>query len=157
MINAAQVARLNAADIVNTLRRQGVEIGTAVAPFSAGGVAVAAGDYVIRADQPYRTLLDMYLSVQTYPVSNPRPYDDTGWTMQLMRNVQLREVRDPAVLNQPMTPVTADVASRGLVTGTGSIILIDHTGDNQLVRLRFRLGRPRMLAAEAPFTVDGRA
>ena len=25
------------------------------------------GDYIIRGDQPYRTLVDMYFSVQNYP------------------------------------------------------------------------------------------
>ncbi|WP_375403604.1 M14 family zinc carboxypeptidase, partial [uncultured Sphingomonas sp.] len=157
IIPAAQVARLNAADMVNTLRRQGVEIGTANAAFTAGDVSVAAGDYVIRADQPYRTLLDMYLGVQTYPVSNPRPYDDTGWTMQLMRNVTLREVRDPAVFLAATTPITADIAPRGVVTGSGPVILIDHTGDNQLVSIRFRLRGARMLAAEEAFSVEGRS
>ena len=51
------------------------------------------GDYVIRGDQPYRTLVDMYFSVQNYPTANPRPYDDTGWTMQYMRNVKLNNDR----------------------------------------------------------------
>ncbi len=31
----------------------------------------------------------MYFSVQNYPPANPRPYDDTGWTMQYMRDVKL--------------------------------------------------------------------
>jgi hypothetical protein len=43
-----------------TLRRQGVEVSRADGAFTAGGVSVAAGDYVIRADQPYRTLAHMY-------------------------------------------------------------------------------------------------
>ena len=43
-------------------------------------------------DQPYRTLVDMYFSVQNYPPANPRPYDDTGWTMQYMRNVKLNAI-----------------------------------------------------------------
>ncbi len=60
----------------------------------AGDTDVAAGDYIIRADQPYRTLVDMYLSVQNYPPANPRPYDDTGWTMQYMRNVKVMPVRE---------------------------------------------------------------
>ena len=55
--------------------------------FKAGGVDVKAGDYVIRGDQPFRTLADMYFSVQNYAPANPRPYDDTGWTFQYMRNV----------------------------------------------------------------------
>ena len=46
-----------------------------------------AGDYIVRGDQPYRTVADMYFSVQNYAPSNPRPYDDTGWTFQYMRNL----------------------------------------------------------------------
>ena len=32
---------------------------------------VQAGDYVIRGDQPYRTLADMYFSLQNFAPSNP--------------------------------------------------------------------------------------
>ncbi|MDB5367820.1 MAG: hypothetical protein JWM77_3747 [Rhodospirillales bacterium] len=155
VIPAKQTARLNVADMLNTLRIQGVEISTANAAFTAGGVNVAAGDYVIRGDQPYRTLADMYLSVQNYPAANPRPYDDTGWTMQYMRNVELKTVRDPAVLNQKMTLLTADVTQKGAVTGSGATILFNHTGDNQLVALRFRLKDAKMSAAEEAFDVSG--
>ena len=59
--------------MVNDLRRQGVEVHRANAAFKAGNVDVAAGDYIIRADQPYRTLVDMYFSVQNYPPANPAP------------------------------------------------------------------------------------
>ena len=83
---------------MNSLRRQGLEIQTADSSFQAGSVNVAAGDYIVRADQPYRTLADMYFSVQNYPPANPRPYDDTGWTMQFMRNVKLNAVTDKAIL-----------------------------------------------------------
>ena len=156
VIPAEQTAKLNVVDMVNDLRRQGVEISTADAAFTAGKISVKAGDYVIRGDQPYRTLADMYLSVQNYPAANPRPYDDTGWTMQYMRNVALSAVQDPAVLKQPMTLLTADVAPKGVISGAGATILVDHTGDNELVSLRFRLKGTKMMAAEAPFDVDGR-
>ncbi len=49
--------------------------------------SVKAGDYIVRGDQPYRTIADMYFSVQNYAPANPRPYDDTGWTFQFMRNL----------------------------------------------------------------------
>jgi Zinc carboxypeptidase len=156
VVPAGQTAKLNVADMLNTLRRQGVEISVADAPFKAGGIEVAAGDYVIRADQPYRTLVDMYCSVQSYPPANPRPYDDTGWTMQYMRNVDLKFVRDPAVLQQKMTLLAADLVPPGGITGSGSTILFNHTGDNPLVSLRFRLKNAKMLAAEEPFEVEGR-
>ena len=75
---------------------------------------------MIRADQPYRTLVDMYFAVQSYLPSNPRPYDDTGWTMQYMRNVRLMPVKDATVLDRPMTLLTDDIAPPGGITGTGA-------------------------------------
>ena len=156
VIPAAQTARLNVVDMVNGLRQQGVEVSVAGAPFTAGGVNVAAGDYVIRADQPYRTLVDMYLGVQNYPVANPRPYDDTGWTMQYLRNVTVKAVKDPAVFQQSLTVLADDVRPKGVVSGSGPVILVNHSGDNELVSFRFRLGKTKMLAAEAPFEVGGR-
>src|ERR1700761_6230449 len=98
VIPADQTARLNVADMVNDVRRQGLEVSVADTAFTAGGVKGAAGDYVIRADQPYRTLASLYFSLQNYPAANPRPYDDTGWTIQLMRNVAMHPVHDPVVL-----------------------------------------------------------
>ena len=76
--------------------RQGLEVHRATSAFKAGNVSVAAGDYVIRGDQPYRTLAEMYFSIQNYPPQNPSPYDDTGWTFQFMRNVKLQTVTDKA-------------------------------------------------------------
>jgi hypothetical protein len=156
VIPAVQHARHNATDMINMLRQQGIEVNTAAAGFTAGGVTVAAGDYVIRADQPYRTLLDMYLSVQNYPASNPRPYDDTGWTMQLLHNVEMKTIKDPAVFQQTLTPLAGNALPQGGVSGTGSTIVFNHNGDNALVTLRFRLKGTAMLAAEAPFEIDGR-
>ena len=73
VIPAAQRRKADAADAVNELRRQGLEIHTATAAFKAGTLDVTAGDYVIRADQPYRTLADMYFSLQNYapPIRHP--------------------------------------------------------------------------------------
>jgi hypothetical protein len=60
VIPAAQRHRWNAADMVNALRRQGVEVHTANSAFKSGKLDVETGDYVIRADQPYRELAEMY-------------------------------------------------------------------------------------------------
>jgi len=156
VVPADQTARLNAIDMINDVRRQGLEVSVADAPFTAGGVPVAKGDYVIRADQPYRTLADLYFSVQTYPPANPRPYDDTGWTMSYMRNVVMKTVHDPSVLAQPMTLLTADVAPKGVISGAGKTILVNHTGDNELVTFRFRLKDVKMQAAEEAFDAGGK-
>ncbi len=94
LIPAGQRRKVEAAELVNLFRRQGVEVHTANAAFTAGGVQVAAGDYVLRMDQPYRTLVDMLMDVQWYAPANPRPYDDTGWTFPLLRNVKALKVND---------------------------------------------------------------
>ena len=131
VIPAGQRRKADTADMVNDLRRQGAEVHRATAAFKAGNVDVAAGDYVIRADQPYRTLVDMYFSVQNYPPANPRPYDDTGWTMPYMRNVKVTAATDKSILDQPMTMLTADAKAAGGVDGSGSTLIVEHTSRQQ--------------------------
>ena len=155
VVPAAQRRKVEAADMINALRQQGLEIHKAAAAFKAGNVDIAAGDYVIRADQPYRTLADMYFSIQNYPPANPRPYDDTGWTMQLMRNVTLTAVTDKSVLQQPMSLLTADAKVPGGIEGSGATLVVDHTTDNTLVTLRFKNPGVKMMAAEDDFELNG--
>ncbi len=155
VVPASQRRKVEAADFVNALRRQGVEIQQATSAGSFAGVAVAPGDYVIRADQPYRTLVDMYLSVQDYSPANPLPYDDTGWTMQLMRDVIVHPVADAAILSAGMQPLAEAAKVAGTVTGAGPVLVVDHTTDNTLVTFRFRNAGVRMLAAERDFDLAG--
>lgn len=155
VVPAAQRRRVEAADFVNALRHQGVEVHRAGAAASYGGVAVQPGDYIIRADQPYRTLVDMYLAVQNYSPANPLPYDDTGWTMQLMRNVEVHVVRDTAILSAPMTLLAEDARVPGTIQGTGPVLVVDHTTDNTLVTFRFRHANVAMQAAERDFELAG--
>jgi|SRR5579883_238432 len=155
VIPANQRRRADAADMVNSLRDQGLEIHVAGSGFKAGGVDVAAGDYVIRADQPYRTLADMYFAVQNYPPANPRPYDDTGWTMQYMRNVKLTAVNDKSVLDQPMSMIGSPVKVPGRIEGSGTTLIVDHTTDNSLMGFRFKNVNVKMLAAEDDFEAGG--
>jgi len=67
LIPAGQRRKADAADMVNDLRTQGLEVSRVDSAFKAGNIDVAAGDYIVRADQPYRTLADMYFSIQNYP------------------------------------------------------------------------------------------
>ena len=55
---------------------------------------------MIRGDQPYRTIADMYFAVQNYAPSNPNPYDDTGWTFQYMRNLVIKPITEKAALQR---------------------------------------------------------
>ena len=155
VIPAAQYRKADAADAVNELRRQGLEIHTAESAVKVGSVDVRPGDYVIRGDQLYRTIADMYFAVQNYAIGNPRPYDDTGWTFQLMRNVKVLPVTEKALLDQPMTLVAASVKAPGGLAGTGPVVVVEHTTDNNLMAFRFRHKAVKMLAAEDDFELAG--
>jgi hypothetical protein len=153
---ANQRRKADAADAINELMRQGLEVHRATGAFKAGNVTVAAGDYIIRGDQPFRTLAEMYFSVQNYAPQNPSPYDDTGWTFQLMRNVKLQAVNDKAIFTQAMTKITGPVKANGGVEGTGTTLVVEHTADNNLVTFRFKNPDVKMAAAEEDFQLNGR-
>jgi len=155
VIPASQHAKQNAAEAVNDLRRQGLEFDVATSAFSAGKVQVQPGDYIVRGDQPYRTLADMYFSLQNFSPANPAPYDDTGWTFPLMRNLTIDAVTDKSLLSAPMKKVTADVTAPGGISGSGSVIVVDNTSDNTLVTFRFKLPNVKMEAAEDEFDAAG--
>ena len=155
VIPAGQHAKENAAEAVNELLTQGLEFHRATGAFKAGNVQVEAGDYIVRGDQPYRTLADMYFSLQNYPAGNPSPYDDTGWTFPLMRNITVTALTDSSALKQPMTAVTGNVTAPGGIAGTGSVVVVENVSDNTLVTFRFRFPEVRMQAAEADFDAGG--
>ena len=155
VIPAGQRRRGEAASLVNLLRLEGVEVHTANAPFAAGTTQVAAGDYIVRMDQPFSNLVAMYLDTQFFAPGNPNPYDDTGWSLPLLRNVKAQKLDDKAVLGQPMTLLTADAPVRGMIAGTGSVVIVDHNGDTALAPFRFANKDVKMLAAEEAFEAGG--
>lgn len=157
VIPASQTHKQNAAEAVNQLMDQGLEFHVANGDYALGSVQVKKGDWIIRGDQPLRTIADMYFAVQNYPTTNPSPYDDTGWTYPMMRNIILHEVGDAKLFTSGMTPVTAHVTAAGGIAGAGNTVIVDNSGDNNLVRLRYRLKDVAMVAAEDGFTAGGRS
>jgi hypothetical protein len=143
---------VEAADMVNLLRLGGVEVNTTTKEFAVKDQKFPAGSYVIRMDQPYSRLADMLMDTQYYNVNDPRPYDDTGWTMGAMRNVKTFRVADKAILGVPMVMLTSDAKVRGKINGSATTAyVINHNADNTLATLRFRLKDVRMSAAEESF------
>jgi hypothetical protein len=155
VIPAGQRRRGEAANFVNLLRLEGIEVHTANDAFAAGGVTVAKGDYVVRMDQPYSRCALQFLDTQFFAPANPSPYDDTGWAIPLARNVKVSKIVDKTVLDRPMTLVAADVKIPGTITGTGNVIIVDHNGDTTIAPFRFANKDVKMLAAEEPFEAGG--
>jgi hypothetical protein len=127
---------------------------------------VPAGSYVIRMDQPYSRVVDMLLDTQYYSTSDPRPYDDTGWTLGSLRNVKTLRITDDAILKSPMTlvngparygesGVTAPHTVKGKVLAVKCYV-IQANAEPNLAALRYRLKDTRIFAAEESFETDGK-
>ena len=116
--------------LVNTLRLQGIEIGRSEADNS----------FVIKRDQPYGRLAKSLLEKQVYPDPNLRTYDDTGWTMGLLSQVEVKASNDKAILTAKTTPVDRFLP-KGQITGAGTLLAVHHNGAHGLATLRYRLGK----------------
>jgi len=115
-----------------------------------------AGSYIIRMDQPYSRIADSLLDYQYWAPDDPQrtPYDDTGWTFGELFNVQVIRVADAKVLSAPIEKVTS-VRAPGGITGTGTIIAINHNADPALATLRYRFKGADIQAAEDSFEAGG--
>ncbi|MFH1574370.1 MAG: M14 family zinc carboxypeptidase, partial [Acidobacteriota bacterium] len=157
VIPAEEERQFDAVDLVNLLRRQGCEVHVATTPIQTKDGEFAPGSYVIRMDQPYSRLADMLLDTAYFNANEPRPYDDTGWTLGALKNVRTVRVKDTAVLRGGMRLLTADAKPQGGLQGSsGSAYAIAHGADNNLAILRFRAPGLKMLVAEKPFEAAGR-
>jgi len=138
-----------------------IEVKPAAPPTPANGEAASvklpAGSYIVRMDQPYSRMADMLLDTQYYNVNDPRPYDDTGWTLGPLRNVQTIRVTDPAILKAAMTLLKEPARAHGTLDGTAAkFYLINANAEPSLATLPFQLRGASLFAAEQPFDNEGR-
>lgn len=128
---------------------------------------IPLGSYIIRMDQPYSRMADMLLDTQYYSINDPRPYDDTGWTLGPLRNVKTLRVTDVSILKAPMTLVDSPARFEGggvapphAVKGKAPAVkayVINASGEPALASLRFRLKDVKFFAAEDAFETAGQA
>jgi hypothetical protein len=117
-----------------------------------------AGSYIVRMDQPYSRIADALLDYQYWSPRDPQQnvYDDTGWTFGELGNVQVVRVTDVKVLDAAMQRVSGEVRSPGGFSGAGSIFIVNHNADNNLITLRYSLKKASFEAAEEPFEAGGK-
>ncbi len=170
------------ADLLRTIQAQGTEVHRATAPFTvttnpkkpdpratpspsptasparSETRTFPAGSYIVRMDQPYSRIADAILDYQYWAPNDPQQevYDDTGWTMGELGNVQVVRVIDQKALTAPMERVNGEIRANGGVHGSGSVYLINHNADNSLITFRYRLRDVAVEAAEEPFDAAGR-
>ena len=143
------------AELVNILRLQRIEVGRASAEIKTSDGTFPAGSYVIKRDQPYGRLAKNLLEKQSYPDPALRTYDDSGWTMGLAMQVEVREIKDKTILDVRTTTVDR-VALNGKVTSAGTAgLAVAHLGSNNMIAFRYELRNVPMKIADKSFTAEG--
>lgn len=149
--------------LVDALRRGGVEVHRALAPFAAGDTTYAAGSFVLYTAQAFRPYLmdllepQVYPDRRLYPGGPPEPpYDLTGWTLPLQMGVRVDRVAAP--FDVLAVPVTAPVRPEGGVDGTAGYGYLLAPGPNAAAEAINRLVAAGEAVAWAgrPFTHGGR-
>ncbi|TKJ33917.1 hypothetical protein CEE39_03275 [bacterium (candidate division B38) B3_B38] len=156
VIPAGQKDPVDTAYLVNLLLRQRIEVHQATAPIGVEEGSFPAGSYVVRMDQPYRSLVVNLLGIQKYPQDAPRAYDDTGWTLGLHMDIKTVEIKDKAIFDAPVVPVNKPVKAKGEIVGgeAAAAYIINNGTINNLLSARIKLKDFKALAAEAPFEVE---
>jgi hypothetical protein len=145
---------LAAARLVNLLRKNGVDVHAASGGVAVGKEKYPAGSYIVRMDQPYSRCADMLMDTQYYSPKDPRPYDDTGWTLGPLFNVKTVRVTDTKILDAPMNILAKDAVIDGKILNKEKAVVfaVNHTAEPELMTFRYRLRDFRMLAAEDGFS-----
>jgi hypothetical protein len=143
------------AELVRILRVQGIEVGQTTAAVKIGDASFPAGSYVIKGGQPYWRLAKNLLERQDYPDPALRTYDDSGWSMGHAFNVEVKEIRDRAILDVA-APLVKEPGLKGRVTGSGAAgLAIAHFGSNSMITFRYKLRTVPMKVAEKGFSLSG--
>jgi hypothetical protein len=116
---------MEAVDLVNILRRGGVEVHRSEGPFHAGGARFPGGSYVVFAGQAFRPyIMDLmekheYPDLRLYRDGPPdTPYDITGWTLPIQMQVRVARVDEPFEA-EGIVPVDVATVWPGTVEGDG--------------------------------------
>jgi hypothetical protein len=112
-------------------------------------VNFAKGSFIVRMDQPYARLADAMLDVQ-YVRSDEKVYDDTGWTLGYLKNVDFKRVANPDVLK-----VAAHEWTGGTATSSSPLIL-ENEADTSLPRAVWSTPQARWVVADEAFTVGAK-
>ncbi len=171
VFDGAQKRQNNLHELMALLAEQGIEVNVADAPFTlkpgwppaqpkketekkqeteekppAADIPVtfAKGTYIVRMDQPYSRLADAILDVQ-YVRGDEKLYDDTGWTLGYLKNVDFKRVVNQDVLKVPMHRWTAKDETAHVIA---------NNAETEFARALFGAKSPRISDEET--TVDGR-
>jgi hypothetical protein len=156
-------------ELLKVLKRQHVEIqelsdaATSTVPTEKRGdkpqqETFPANSIVVRMDQPYSRVADALLDRQFWAAgdSQKHPYDDTGWSFTHLFNLKVVRVLDPSILKSKMTPLDDPAKLAGKISGTGTVLAVNNTGQASLLSLAYKLKGATIQIAEKSFDADGK-
>jgi hypothetical protein len=153
-----------AVNLINTLRRGGVEVQRATAPFEAGGRSFAAGTYVVPAAQAYRAYVVDLMEPQVHPHHEqfpggpPQPpYGGlSGWTLPIQMGLRVHRIEEPFTVQAAAIDVAPPPA--GSVTGNARFgwLLTPNRNASAIALNRLLAAGARVNVVTAPFEADGR-
>ena len=148
--------------MVGALGRHAIELQRATEARSYGDIDVAAGDLLVKLNQPYGPLARTLLETQEFPsdVEVP-PYDDVSWTFGLVYGVDVEAIDDENVSQHPSTSfATGDAFDNELrflpstqLPDSGGYWIVPNRGQRELGPARFGMGDNEVRVAETPFAV----
>ncbi|MEI8283214.1 MAG: hypothetical protein WCG75_12475, partial [Armatimonadota bacterium] len=107
VLSAKKGREWNLGELKTLMNRQGVEVTTLNQDVIQNGSVLTKGSLVVRMDQPYCRMADMLLDKQYYRADDPSPYDDTGWTLGPLFDVNSTRVTNKVVLGRTSAPDAA--------------------------------------------------
>lgn len=107
VLSAKKGREWNLGELRSLLNRQGVEVTTLKEDFKFGEQTLKKDSLVVRMDQPYCRMADMLLDKQYYRADDPTPYDDTGWSLGPLFDVDVVRVKDAGILAATVDPEAA--------------------------------------------------
>jgi len=146
------------ASLARLLQNHGVEVHKATKEFKTKEGTFGEGSIVVRLDQPYSRMADLLLDKQYFNVNDPRPYDDVGWTVGPLYNVETIRIEDTSVLTAEMEKVEGPLMANGgvekLTGGRIQAYVINHDASNSLASFRFAKKDLKIEAMEEEFEVE---
>jgi hypothetical protein len=147
--------RRRVAQMIDLLRRQGIEVSKLTGPLSVKEGSFPAGTFLVRLDQPYRNYAVDLLAPQKFPADAEfKPYDDISWALPVHFGLSAVRIDDASVKKAESELVAGgDLSVEGRVSGSGDVFIIRDSGQEALLAARSRLSRFDVSIAERSFKV----
>jgi hypothetical protein len=114
-----------------------------------------ARSLVVPMDQPYSRMADMLLDKQYYKPTDPEPYDDTGWTLGPLYNLDIQRVSDAKILDPAQwTRTTPGLQSGGSPGSNRSGMWIIEPSSDPFLAMTLMKATQGLEVTEQDITVD---